>query len=214
MVNSRGKAFELMELTPERIEEKKRESAKVTKIFSDMCTRLTKSLVQKRTIHERTLFDFNKMVICIVNGKIEELPDAFDELKNHVSDYWHYELENENDLNRQYSYIRLYQSINTINTFYIEQKFQQKACLERDKNRENINVIYWIHKYPGITHKKLREALNISNEDLQSQLCSLEEKGFLLGQRSGDERYYLLSNAGDVLYRTLRTEHTTADSYL
>lgn len=190
--------------------------AKLTSIFSNMCTRLTLSIAQQRIIQERTLLDFNKMVIWTIKNNITELPNSFDELTGHVSDYWHYELNEESNSERKYSYIRLYQMVNTINTFYAERNLQDKALLALEQNSQNIVAIRLIQQSPGITHKRLREILDIPSSTLRDQLDALEKGGFLSGRRSGDERYYMLTNAGDVLYQTLiaRQKHdVSADEW-
>lgn len=173
--------------------------------FSNMCTRLTAIITQEKIIQERTLLDFNRFIIFAIKNNITQLPNSFCELSTHIADYWHYELDRETNSDRKYSYIRLYQMIDTVNAFYAEQNIQNKALKALDKQRKNANTIRLIQKHPGITYKKLLAMLSILPEDLQNQLQELELDGFLYGRHSGNERYYMLTNAGDVLYQTLIT---------
>lgn len=173
--------------------------------FSNMCTRLTAIITQEKIIQERTLLDFNRFVIFAIKNNITQLPNSFCELSTRMADYWHYELDRETNSDRKYSYIRLYQMIDTVNAYYAEQNIQNKALKAVDKQRKNANTVRLIQQYPGITYKKILAILSILPEDLQNQLQELESNGFLYGRHSGNERYYMLTNAGDVLYQALVT---------
>lgn len=182
--------------------------------FSNMCIRLTVIITQEKIIQERMLLDFNRFVIFAIKNNITQLPNSFCELSTRIADYWHYELDRETNSDRMYSYIRLYQMIDTVNAFYAEQNIQNKALKAIDKQRKNANTIHLIQQHPGITYKKLLTMLSILPEDLQSQLQELEADGFLCGRHSGSERYYMLTNAGDVLYQALVTSsRNTLDGY-
>ena len=63
-----------------------------------------------------------------------------------------------------------------------------------------------IQRFPGITHKKLREQLGVSSGELRRQLEPLGKEGFLSSRRSGEEQYYMLTNAGEVMFRILRLQ--------
>lgn len=178
--------------------------------FSNMCTRLTAIITQEKIIQERTLLDFNRFVIFAIKNNITQLPNSFCELSTRIADYWHYELDRETNSDRKYSYIRLYQMIDTVNAFYAEQNVQNKALKAMDKQRKNVNTVRLIQQYPGITYKKILAMLSILPEDLQNQLQELESNGFLYGRRSGNERYYMLTNVGDALYQALVTSSRTA----
>lgn len=178
--------------------------------FSNMCTRLTAIITQEKIIQERTLLDFNRFVIYAIKNSITRLPNSFCELSSRIADYWHYELDRETNSDRKYSYIRLYQMIDTVNAVYAEQNIQNKALEAIDKQSKNINTVRLIQQYPGITYKKILAMLSVRPEDLQNQLQELESNGFLFGRRSGNQRYYMLTNAGDVLYQALVTSSRNA----
>ena len=88
------------------------------KIFSDICSRLLDNIIQKEVIQERSLIDFSKQVLWIVNGVVEKLPESFERLADYITDYWRYELKKEQDSECKYSYIRLFQMINLVKTCY------------------------------------------------------------------------------------------------
>jgi predicted transcriptional regulator len=180
-------------------------TSEMTSAFSNMCTRLIAITAQKKIIQERTLLDFNRFVIFTITNNITQLPNSFCELSTRIADYWHYELDRETDSDRKYSYIRLYQMIDTVNAFYAEQHIQQKALKAVNKQRKNKSIVYLIQQHPGITYRSLLATLPIPPTDLQDQLQELESDGFLYGRHSNNERYFMLTNAGDVLYQALIT---------
>lgn len=95
--------------------------------------------------------------------------------------------------------------IDTVNAFYAEQHIQQKALKAVNKQRKNKSIVYLIQQHPGITYRSLLATLPIPPTDLQDQLQELESDGFLYGRHSNNERYFMLTNAGDVLYQALIT---------
>lgn len=119
-------------------------TSEMTSAFSNMCTRLIAITAQKKIIQERTLLDFNRFVIFTITNNITQLPNSFCELSTRIADYWHYELDRETDSDRKYSYIRLYQMIDTVNAFYAEQHIQQKALKAVNKQRKNKSIVYLI----------------------------------------------------------------------
>lgn len=171
--------------------------------FSNMCTRLVTVIAQGKIIQERTLLDFSRFVVFTIRNSITRQPDSFHELSTRISDYWHYELDSDTNSDKKYSYIRLYQMIDTINEFYAEQDVQNKVIRALDKQRRNENVVRLIQQYPGITYGKLLSMESVLPETLKNQLEELESDGFLYGRHSGNERYYILTNAGDVLFEAL-----------
>lgn len=171
--------------------------------FSNMCTRLATVIAQGKIIQERTLLDFSRFVVFTIRNSITRQPSSFYELSTRISDYWHYELDSDTNSDKKYSYIRLYQMIDTINEFYAEQDVQNKVIRALDKQRRNENVVRLIQQYPGITYGKLLSMESVLPETLKNQLEELESDGFLYGRHSGNERYYILTNAGDVLFEAL-----------
>lgn len=173
--------------------------------FSNMCERLTSIIAHGKIIQERTLLDFNRFVVLTIQNSVARQPEPFYELSTRIADYWHYELDDETNLNRKYSYIRLYQMIDTINAFYADQKVRNKVIEALDRQRKNSDIINLIQQYPGITCEKIQMLLPIQPEVLQTKLKELESDGFLYGRHYGSEHYYMLTNAGDILYETLMT---------
>lgn len=178
---------------------------KLTNIFSDMCNRLLDNITQRRIIQERSLLDFSKLVLWVVNGTVKRLPESFNELAAHISDYWHYEIRREDDSERKYSYIRFYQMICIIKTYHVERELEDKAFSAMEKNQSNTELLRMIQQCPGITHKQLWDMFGISSVELQKQLKPLDQEGFLSSRRSGEDRYYMLTNAGEILYQKLNT---------
>lgn len=175
---------------------------KVSATFSCMCGRLARSIVQQKIIYERALLDFNRFVIWIVNNQVTAFPDTFFDLTNRLSDYWHYELDREENPDRAYSYIRLYQMVDTIQTFQQDLEMQKTAEQDLARNRENLSILLQIGLRPGITLKELRKNFkDLSEDDFRNQLKALDENGFLSGRHSGDFRFFVLTSKGDALYR-------------
>ena len=175
-------------------------------IFAGLCNRLLDIIMQKEVIQERSLIDFSKQVLWIVNGAVEKLPQSFERLADYIADYWRYELKKEQDSERKYSYIRLFQMINLVKTCYRGREQEKKALLALEEYREYTKLLCLIQRFPGITHKKLREQLGVSSGELRRQLEPLGKEGFLSSRRSGEEQYYMLTNAGEVLFRILRLQ--------
>ena len=175
----------------------------LTRSFSNLCDRLITSILQKKTIHERTLLDFSRIAIIIVNTDMDRPTENFQNLERLISDYWRYGLKNETNQLRGYSYIRLYQMVELIQTFHRDRKLERRVHAEIDKNYDNAELVMKIRISPGITRKRLMADLSTTSGEFQDKLQVLEKDGFLLSRRSGDDQYYLLTEAGDVLHRHL-----------
>jgi predicted transcriptional regulator len=178
------------------------------KIFSDICSRLLDNIIQKEVIQERSLIDFSKQVLWIVNGVVEKLPESFERLADYITDYWRYELKKEQDSECKYSYIRLFQMINLVKTCYRGREQEKKALLALEEYKGYSELLCLLQRSPGITHKKLREQLEISSDKLSQQLEPLRKDGFLSSRHSGEEQYYMLTNDGEVLSKNLRLQES------
>lgn len=175
-------------------------------IISSICGRLTHTVQQQKPIQDGELFDFSKIVIWVIRDSMLSLPNVLDGLYGSISDYWHFEANSDTNFKRKHSYIRLYQMLALLQNFAVEQEQNQKALSVLEKNIQNMGIISFLHSYPGITHRKLREILDLSSEELQVQLDSLKKGGFLTNRRSGEEQYYMLTNAGEALYGQLHLQ--------
>lgn len=184
-------------------------------IISSFCGRLTNTIQQQKPIQDGELFDFGKIVIWVIRDSMTSLPNVLDELYGSISDYWHFEANSDTNFKRKHSYIRLYQMVALLQNFAEEQEQNQKALIALEKNMWNMEIISFLHSYPGITHRKLREMLGLSSEELQVQLDTLKKGEFLTNRRSGEEQYYMLTNAGEALYGQLhiqeRKKQTTCE---
>lgn len=190
----------IMDCVDEHIIEKRMD------IFTNLCGRLLDDVKQHRSIQERSLVDFSKQVLWIVNGVVEKLPESFERLADYIMDYWRYELKKEQDSECKYSYIRLFQMINLVKICYREREQGKKALLALEEYKGYSELLCLLQRFPGITHKKLREQLEISSDELSQQLELLGKDGFLSLRRSGEEQYYMLTNDGDVLSKNLRLQ--------
>jgi len=173
------------------------------KIFSSICCRLSTSIQQQRTIREQELFDFNRIVIRIIHNNITSLLKITDELSGRISDYWHFEINNDTDSNRKYSYVRLYQMVSLLQDFFREQERENKAFAELQENKYNIDLIFLIQSHPGITRRKIYDLVHMPSEELQTQIDLFKKNGLLVSRRSGEDQYYMLTNDGETLYNQL-----------
>lgn len=171
--------------------------------FSSICHRLLSRIQQQKPIQERELFDFSRITIWNIRVNATFLLETLDELSRRISDYWHFEVNNDTNLNRKHSYIRLYQVVSLFQIFCQEQEREKKACIALRENGQNMGPIISVQRFPGITHRKLRELLQLSTEELQTQLEPLKKEGFLIGHRSGEDQFYMLTNDGEALYNQL-----------
>ena len=161
------------------------------------------------------MLDFSRMAIIVFRNKMTKEVDAFQNLSRRMSDYWHYGLMHETNPDRGYSYVRLYQMITMIQTYYADCELDHRIHGALENNRSNADLIAQIRHAPGITHRKLCEVLAATSDDLQRKLRTLEKEGYVTGQRFGEERFYVLSNAGDTLYDylTMRTQKHWVDQW-
>lgn len=175
-------------------------------IFSSICGRLAKIIQQQKPIQDGELFDFGKIVIWAIQDSMFSFPSEFDGLSGLISDYWHFEASSDTNFKRKYSYIRLYQMVSLLQIFVREQKQNQKVLAALGENMQNTETISLLHTYPGITHRMLRKMVDLSPEALQIQLDLLKKGEFLTSRRSGDQQYYMLTNAGEALYTQLHIQ--------
>jgi len=183
------------------------EADALTKRFSHLCERIEKSIAQQRVIQERVLLDFSRMFSTVVENKINIETIAFQNLSSRISDYWHYELKHETNSKRGYSYVRLYQMVTMIHTFGTDCKLEYRVHSELMADQYDKDLVKQIRQTPGITHKKLRGISEATSDELDKRLQMLENRGHVTGQRSGEERYYVLTNSGDTLYRQLTMKY-------
>ena len=171
--------------------------------LSNMCNRLLESFAKRKTIRERTLLDFSKLVVWVISDPSEQLPQAFDRLTEYASDYWKYQVKTETDSERAFSYVRVYQITSMVKTFQVEQEREKLILLEMERNQPNKELLHRIYLSPGITCRDLGRTLKLSPAELEQRTKYLEEKRFLSSRRSKGDKYYLLTKAGTDLYHNL-----------
>lgn len=175
-------------------------------IFFSICRRLSNTIQQQKPIQDRELFDFSKTVIWIIRDSMTSRSSVLDGLSGQISDYWHFEANTDTNFKRKHSYIRLYQMVTLLQSFAHEQEQKQKVLVALRENMQNMKTISFLHSYPGITRRKLREILGLSSEELQAQLDTLKKERFLTSRRSGEEQYYMLTSDGEALYGELHIQ--------
>lgn len=169
-------------------------------LLEEMLGRILEEVKTGQALRERTLLDLSKLVIRFISGSEKELPEMFSCLFERISNYWHYELDSEENMERAYSYIRLYQTVGILQIAYREQKRQEKIKDEAQKNEKLFPLLSMVNKKPGIRQKDLEDLLNVSSETLHEELESMERRGYLLGRGLGGNRSYILSIEGVDLY--------------
>lgn len=169
-------------------------------LLEEMLGRILEEVKMGRTIREQTLLDLSKLVLRSIRESEKELPETFSWLFERISNYWHYELDSEENMERAYSYIRLYQTIGILQIAYRDQKRQEKIRDEAQKNEKLFPLLSMVNKKPGIRQKELEDLPEVSSETLHEDLESMERKGYLLGKGLGRNRSYILSIEGAELY--------------
>lgn len=171
--------------------------------FLKLCDGLSEDVIRGKTIRERALFDFKKFVVFTIENNTDALPREFWKLSACITDYWRYQFEEDTNWNKKYSYIRLHQMINTINTFYAEQNIKRTINKRIGEYGECIDMIRHIQQRPGITYKRLLSEVRITSEDLNFYIQRLEWEEYLDDQYYGNEKGYFLTKAGIVLCQLL-----------
>ena len=170
---------------------------------SELCKKVKEIIVKRKVIRERTLLDFNKLSIWAICASLEELPSAFYELAEYISDYWRYQAASETDRELAYSYIRIYQSVNMLKTYYFEREREQMIREQSLKSYDVKKLLGEIRDYPGISRQKLQKKLGISFEKLDEQIAYLDINGFCTSKCFGFDKCYILSENGIDLYDTM-----------
>lgn len=95
-------------------------------LLEEMLGRILEEVKAGKTFREQTLLDLSKLVLRSIRESEKDLPETFSWLFERISNYWHYELDSEENMERAYSYIRLYQTIGILQIAYRDQKRQEK----------------------------------------------------------------------------------------
>lgn len=172
---------------------------KQVEIFSHMCERLSKSISQREILDERAIRDFTKMIIWLVRNDIKEFPPSFYKLKDMLSDYYLYSLDEENDSEIEYAYLRFYQLISVLQTQKDEQIKGAKVLAAVDQYKAYTFLLKIIRTTPGITYRQLEKECEISSDNLQEQINNLIQDKFLSTRRSGKGQFFFLTNLGEAL---------------
>lgn len=176
-------------------------------MLSHVCTTLSEALDDRKIVPERTLLDFSRMTCQLIyDGLSDGIPAGFTELTEAVEEYWHYIAHKDKNVERRFSYIRLYQITSMVRIFERERQQEQLIFDLTEKNRKHSYLLRCIHDSPGITHKELSKKLSISPSMLSHRTDQLEAQGILDNRRIGKCKYYSLSNLGLSLYKRLEQE--------
>lgn len=178
------------------------ESAEPTtqSLLDEMLGRIFEEVKAGKPVREQTLLDLSKLVLRSVRESEKELPETFSWLFERISNYWHYELDSEENMERAYSYIRLYQTVGILQIARREQEHQKKLREEAQENESLFPLLNLVNEKPGIRQKELEEQPEVQSETLRKDLEDAEEKGYLFGRGTDRNRSYMLSVEGMELY--------------
>ena len=147
---------------------------------------------------------FSLNTIKIIKDAPVQLPNEFSDLSYVVDEYRIYEVDKDDDLDRLCSYLRLYEMICLIQTYYKESDMIQVVLNDLNKFRKCSDIINAIYKNPGITYEKIKSMVHVDESLLMGQLNELEIGKYVLKYRPHDNSYYVLTNLGDILYENLK----------
>jgi len=171
--------------------------------FSYLCNYLSKKIRESETIEERSLLAFNKLSVLSIKNNINIMTMDFQRLYNDIQDVWRFGLQNIKSEERRYSYVRLYQIVNTIDTAHKDLESAKEASLKAVKKDMSEKLIKEIMLSPGINRREIQNLIQISDDKLAQYLQILLKEGYAIDRRSKDEQFYVLTNKGETLYRYL-----------
>lgn len=165
--------------------------------FEKLCERIVDKIKQQKLIHDDMLLNFNKMVILLVENNFNSEVTPFEDLSQLICKYVRYELEDDDNKQRAYSYVRLSQMIDTLKIFQKERNNEIKAHQEAWKHPEYAEIMYEFDRSKEITLKLSHS----TDETKEKWLRDLILKGFIIEGGTKNDKYYMLSKTGDALYR-------------
>ncbi len=165
-----------------------------------LSTKILEFFLKKLVIREKMILDFNILAVSMIYNSVEKIPETLQEITDRFSDYLNNQIYSEDNMKRAISYMRVYQTAQAIHIFMYERDREQKIRTEvlcLDEFKKIIEILYL---NPGITEKELCEEMNLSKEDVNSQLRYLEQKDLCVIRKTGNRVFYVLTKNGVDLY--------------
>ena len=170
-----------------------------------LCETIRNRIMNRKTIDEATILNFNLLIANLICGKtLTELPEPLKELKETVDGYWFYSAYEDDDLERSFSYVRIFQIIYMLNTYLANIKYESSIKEDAVKFKRQRRLLQSIYDNPGITLKKWCRILKLSPATLKKRIAPLMEKEYIYTYPIGKIITYSLSNKGLELHSLLQ----------
>ncbi len=160
-------------------------------------------------IPEDLLYEFSKKTAKIIrNLCTEAIPDEFWELENYVEAYWrgHKYLKSE-DAIQIYQMGQLLSFTNMLSMLSEEKEKEISIEDYAVQLKDKYPIFSKIHEIPGITHKELADAVDMSVSSLSQFITKYKWNGFFQSRAMGREKHYYLTKHGQQLYYTMKDKY-------
>lgn len=160
-------------------------------------------------IPEDLLYEFSKKTAKIIrNLCTEAIPDEFWELENYVEAYWrgHKYLKSE-DAIQIYQMGQLLSFTNMLSMLSEEKEKEISIEDYAVQLKDKYPIFSKIHEIPGITHKELADAVDMSVSSLSQFITKYKWNGFFQSRAMGREKHYYLTKYGQQLYSVMKDKY-------
>lgn len=160
-------------------------------------------------IPEDLLYEFSKKTAKIIrNLCTEAIPDEFWELENYVEAYWrgHKYLKSE-DAIQIYQMGQLLSFTNMLSMLSGEKEKEISIEDYAVQLKDKYPIFSKIHEIPGITHKELADAVDMSVSSLSQFITKYKWNGFFQSRAMGREKHYYLTKYGQQLYSVMKDKY-------
>ena len=178
--------------------------AKSDDLLIYFCETLTKKIMDRKPIYEKTIMDFSILVANLIRRKtLSKLPDSFQKLTETVEEFWFYSAYKEQDLETSFSYIRIFQIVNMYKVYAADKRIEHEINDDAAKFKKQQRLIQIIYNNPGLTQKDLCRVLKISPANLTKRISNLVQQGYISTSLIGKFTWYSLSYKGLILNKKL-----------
>lgn len=179
------------------------------RIMVDISDRIT----SEKELTQEQIFYFMKKFIADSGSFFDEIKSkSYKTMRSLLNEMWQYREWKNMSSEQAFLYGQLYGCVKLCE--YREQNRQETAWINSLVSKfSDSKLFHIIKKYPGIRHKELAKAINVTPGRL-SQIMDDEDMNELLSSRlMGREKYYFLGAKGEELLHELEVRNQEVHSY-
>jgi len=182
--------------------------------LENVCKAILKRLTNQQSIRdEQVRLLKNEISKRIENADLEELPESYHQLQQHLQRAWQYNKIDDLSAEDAITFGALYAICSMAETSRNRQKEDFLLDEAARQHRKHLLFFQTLQQNPGIKHGDLAKKCNKSPSELSQLVARLQWERYFSFSKAGREKYYYLEKRGEELLHEMKMNSTAVNKF-